>query len=77
MDHKFVIFQISVYPQEAKQENPNSYRARKREYFRMRRERRKARLEGLEPFLGGLVAEPEPQLALASASDDADATANC
>ena len=34
---------VSVYPREVQPENPNSYRARKREYFRMRRERRKAR----------------------------------
>ncbi|XVF57776.1 hypothetical protein PTKIN_Ptkin07bG0009200 [Pterospermum kingtungense] len=53
---------ISVYPREVQPENPNSYRARKREYFRMRRERRKARQE---------VIVPEPELVLASAADDA------
>ncbi|XLR10651.1 hypothetical protein S83_038589, partial [Arachis hypogaea] len=37
---------VSVYPREVQLENPNSYRARKREYFRMRRERRKAREAG-------------------------------
>ncbi|OIW17436.1 hypothetical protein TanjilG_22548 [Lupinus angustifolius] len=36
---------VSVYPREVQPENPNSYRARKREYFRMRRERKKAREE--------------------------------
>ncbi|EXC33368.1 50S ribosomal protein L27 [Morus notabilis] len=53
---------ISVYPREVQPENPNSYRARKKEYFRMQRERRKARQEGIVP---------EPQLVLASANDDA------
>ncbi|XLU77305.1 hypothetical protein S245_000726, partial [Arachis hypogaea] len=37
---------VSVYPREVQPENPNSYRARKREYFRMRRECRKAREAG-------------------------------
>ncbi|XLU42554.1 hypothetical protein S245_037368, partial [Arachis hypogaea] len=37
---------VSVYPREVQPENPNSYRARKREYFRMRHERRKAREAG-------------------------------
>ncbi|KAE9615885.1 hypothetical protein Lal_00017455 [Lupinus albus] len=36
---------VSVYPREVQPENPNSYRARKKEYFRMRRERKKAREE--------------------------------
>ncbi|KAI6700851.1 hypothetical protein NL676_015175 [Syzygium grande] len=43
---------ISVYPREVQPVNPNSYRARKREYFRMQRERKKARKEGI-------VAEPQ------------------
>ncbi|XP_022751854.1 50S ribosomal protein L27, chloroplastic [Durio zibethinus] len=51
---------ISVYPRVVQPENPNSYRAKKREYFRLRRERRKARKEGI-------LAQPE--LVLASASD--------
>ncbi|KAI4350504.1 hypothetical protein L6164_004954 [Bauhinia variegata] len=55
---------VSVYPREVQPENPNSYRARKREYFRMRRERKKARAEG---------AVVQPQLVLASA-DDAENT---
>ncbi|VFQ80023.1 unnamed protein product [Cuscuta campestris] len=37
---------ISVYPRIAQPENPNSYRVRKREAFRLQRERRKARMEG-------------------------------
>ncbi|KAJ7946169.1 50S ribosomal protein L27 [Quillaja saponaria] len=37
---------VSVYPKEVQPENPNSYRARKREYFRLQREKKKARLEG-------------------------------
>ncbi|XLR07870.1 hypothetical protein S83_035808, partial [Arachis hypogaea] len=40
---------VSVYPREVQPENPNSYRARKREYFRMRHERRKAREAGPVP----------------------------
>ncbi|KAE8706293.1 50S ribosomal protein L27 [Hibiscus syriacus] len=53
---------ISVYPRVLQPENPNSYRARKREYFRMRRERMKAKKEGI------LL---RPELVLASADDDA------
>ncbi|CAJ1959055.1 unnamed protein product [Sphenostylis stenocarpa] len=34
---------VSVYPREVQPENPNSYRVRKREYFRLQRERKKAR----------------------------------
>ncbi|PON61298.1 Ribosomal protein [Parasponia andersonii] len=52
---------VSVYPREVQPENPNSYRARKREYFRLQRERKKARKEGIVP---------QPQLVLASAEDD-------
>ncbi|KAI3417931.1 uncharacterized protein J3R85_014063 [Psidium guajava] len=59
---------ISVYPREVQPENPNSYRARKREYFRLQRERKKAREEGI-------VAEP--QLVLASADDTAESNPNC
>ncbi|XP_050234661.1 50S ribosomal protein L27, chloroplastic [Mercurialis annua] len=51
---------ISVYPREIQPENPNSYRARKRENFRLQRERKKARKEGY-------VAQP--QLVLASNVD--------
>ncbi|KAF7819416.1 50S ribosomal protein L27, chloroplastic [Senna tora] len=53
---------VSVYPREVQPENPNSYRARKREYFRMRRERKKAREE---------AAIAQSQLVLASAVDAA------
>lgn len=59
---KTCTLQVSVYPREVQPENPNSYRARKREYFRMRRERKKAREEG---------AIVQPQLVLASADDAA------
>ncbi|KGN63169.1 50S ribosomal protein L27, chloroplastic [Cucumis sativus] len=51
---------VSVYPREVQPENPNSYRARKREYFRLQRERKKARKEGI-------IAQP--QLLLASTDD--------
>ncbi|CAL5201504.1 unnamed protein product [Lathyrus oleraceus] len=54
---------ISVYPQEVTPPNPDSYRARKIEYFRMRRERKKAAQER-RAF--------QPQLVLASADDVAD-----
>lgn len=59
---------MSVYPREVQPENPNSYRARKREYFRLQRERKKARKEGIVP---------EPQLVLASDLDAADNSSNC
>ena len=52
------ILQVSVYPYEVQPENPNSYRARKREYFRLQREKKKARKEGFSI---------EPQLVMASA----------
>ncbi|KAI0530652.1 hypothetical protein KFK09_000199 [Dendrobium nobile] len=47
---------ISVYPRVEQPENPNSFKARRREYFRLQRERMKARKEGIFP----------PQLVLAS-----------
>ncbi|KAG6531791.1 50S ribosomal protein L27, chloroplastic-like [Zingiber officinale] len=50
---------VSVYPRIEQPENPNSYRARKREYFRLQRERKKARKEGV----------PSPELVLASSTD--------
>lgn len=59
---------ISVYPRVVQPENPNSYKARKREYFRMQRERKKARKEGFAA---------EPQLMLASASEDVEASPVC
>ncbi|OMO85394.1 Ribosomal protein L27 [Corchorus capsularis] len=59
---------VSVYPRVEQPENPNSYRARKREYFRMRRERRKAKKEGV-------FAEPELVLASAADADAADSNA--
>ncbi|KAK9670084.1 hypothetical protein RND81_13G176000 [Saponaria officinalis] len=52
---------VSVYPREVQPENPNSYRARKREYFRLQREKKKARKEGYMA---------EPQLIIASSTGD-------
>ncbi|KAL6509164.1 60S ribosomal protein L27 [Orobanche gracilis] len=49
---------VSVYPRVVQPENPNSYRARKRESFRLQRERKRARREGIVR---------EPQLVLAAA----------
>ncbi|XP_052190874.1 50S ribosomal protein L27, chloroplastic [Diospyros lotus] len=54
---------VSVYPRVVQPENPNSYRARKRESFRLQRERRKARREG------NII---QPQLVLASVNEDAE-----
>ncbi|KAG8078918.1 hypothetical protein GUJ93_ZPchr0007g3136 [Zizania palustris] len=52
---------VSVYPYEKKPENPNSYTARKREYFRMQRERKKARAEGsIEAHLVLAAADESP-----------------
>lgn len=63
-------WQVSVYPREVVPENPNSYRNRKRESFRLQRERRKARKELRE---GGVV---EPLLVLASAATTETAVEN-
>ncbi|MQL05382.1 50S ribosomal protein L27 [Escherichia coli] len=59
---------VSVYPREVQPENPNSYRARKREYFRMRRERKRALEE---------AAMLQSRLVLASADDDAITNPMC
>ncbi|XP_059640515.1 large ribosomal subunit protein bL27c [Cornus florida] len=59
---------VSVYPRVVQPENPNSYRVRKRESFRLQRERRKARREGIVD---------QPQLVLASASENADNNPVC
>ncbi|KAK4477313.1 hypothetical protein RD792_016529 [Penstemon davidsonii] len=64
-DHKK---KVSVYPREVQPENPNSYRAQKRESFRLQRERRKARREGI-------VAEP--QLLLASVPEATEDSPAC
>jgi len=54
-----------VYPvTEVKVENPNSRRVRRREFYRERRERRRAYQEGTEIF--------EPSLAVASAAESVD-----
>ncbi|XP_064949827.1 large ribosomal subunit protein bL27c-like [Musa acuminata AAA Group] len=50
---------VSVYPRVEQPENPNSYKARKREYFLLQRERKKARKEGVV----------SPQLVLASSEE--------
>ncbi|CAH8277731.1 unnamed protein product [Arabidopsis lyrata] len=64
--------QISVYPREIVPENPNSYRARKRENFRLQREKKKARRENYT------YTVPTPELVLASASiDDAETNPEC
>lgn len=53
-------------------ENPNSYRARKREAFRVQREKKKARRENYTYTL------PTPELVLASAAvDDEETNADC
>lgn len=65
---KFYNWQISVYPREVQLENPNSYKARKRENFRLQRERKKARKEAY-------IAEP--QLVMASAVDAQDSHPTC
>ncbi|KFK33043.1 hypothetical protein AALP_AA6G323100 [Arabis alpina] len=63
---------ISVYPREIVPENPNSYRARKRESFRLQREKKKARRENYTYTI------PTPQLVLASAAiDDAETNPEC
>ncbi|XP_073127522.1 large ribosomal subunit protein bL27c-like [Henckelia pumila] len=59
---------ISVYPRIVQPENPLSYRARKRESFRLQRERRKARKEGVVV---------EPQLVLASAPESLEDSPAC
>ncbi|KAJ6813132.1 50S ribosomal protein L27, chloroplastic-like [Iris pallida] len=58
---------ISVYPRVEQPENPNSFKVRRREYFRLQRERKKARKEGVV----------SPQLVLASAEEVSEATPVC
>ncbi|KAL2529190.1 50S ribosomal protein L27 [Forsythia ovata] len=55
---------VSVYPRVVQPENPNSYRARKRESFRLQRERRRARREGVlaQPQLGAVTFVAKPEL---------------
>ncbi|KAL3630837.1 60S ribosomal protein L27 [Castilleja foliolosa] len=61
---------VSVYPRVEQPDNPNSYRARKRESFRLQRERRRVRREGIVT---------EPKLVLASVPEEAseDSQAAC
>ncbi|KAL5724834.1 60S ribosomal protein L27 [Ranunculus cassubicifolius] len=61
--------QVSVYPREIIPENPNSYRVRKRESFKLQRERRKARQEA--------YVKPKPELVLASVDESEEVTADC
>ncbi|KAL3653836.1 60S ribosomal protein L27 [Castilleja foliolosa] len=60
---------VSVYPRVEQPENPNSYKARKRESFRLQRKRRRARKEGIvtQPLLV-LASVPE------EASEDSQVT---
>ncbi|XP_010556287.1 PREDICTED: 50S ribosomal protein L27, chloroplastic [Tarenaya hassleriana] len=61
---------VSVYPREVQPENPNSYRARKREYFRLQREKKKARREGF-------ASQPQLVLASAEAADGLQTNPSC
>ncbi|KAJ0969227.1 hypothetical protein J5N97_022104 [Dioscorea zingiberensis] len=56
---------VSVYPRILQPENPNSFKARRREYFRLQRERKKARKDG---------TVVTPQLVLASGEEDSQST---
>ncbi|KAF3785374.1 50S ribosomal protein L27 [Nymphaea thermarum] len=58
---------VSVYPRVVQPENPNSYKARRREYFRLQRERLKAKKEGIL----------SPQLVLASKEEVPEDAASC
>ncbi|MQL97686.1 hypothetical protein Taro_030388 [Colocasia esculenta] len=58
---------VSVYPRVEQPENPNSYKARRREYFRLQREKKKAKKEGILP----------PQLVLASAGESTEVNPVC
>ncbi|CAA6664041.1 unnamed protein product [Spirodela intermedia] len=58
---------VSVYPRVEQPENPNSYKVRKREYFRLQREKRKAKKEGTLP----------PQLMLASLEEASEENPLC
>ncbi|KAK9925524.1 hypothetical protein M0R45_033846 [Rubus argutus] len=61
---------VSVYPRVVQPENPNSYRVRKRENFRLQREKKKARKEGY-------ILQNNPQLVLASADNGAESNPLC
>ncbi|KAL6135920.1 hypothetical protein ACLB2K_068145 [Fragaria x ananassa] len=61
---------VSVYPREIQPENPNSYRVRKRENFKLQREKKKARKEAY-------ILQNKPQLVLASADNGAENNALC
>lgn len=55
----YLMLQISVYPQEVQPEDPNCYRARKRDYFKLRREREKVIKALKAARKKGLAAPPE------------------
>jgi large subunit ribosomal protein L27 len=59
---------VSVYPYEKAPENPNSCRARKREAFRVQREKKKAKREGVYV---------QPQLILASIAETTEDNPVC
>ncbi|KAL6139423.1 hypothetical protein ACLB2K_057727 [Fragaria x ananassa] len=61
---------VSVYPREIQPENPKSYRVRKRENFKLQREKKKARKEAY-------ILQNKPQLVLASADNGAENNALC
>ncbi|XP_050383952.1 50S ribosomal protein L27, chloroplastic isoform X2 [Argentina anserina] len=61
---------VSVYPREIQPGNPNSYRVRKRENFKLQREKKKARKERY-------ILQNNPQLVLASADNGAESTPLC
>ncbi|CAN4120178.1 unnamed protein product [Withania somnifera] len=61
---------ISVYPREVQPENPNSYRNRKKESFRLQRERRRARREGV-------ILQPQLVVASAAESSKDNSTTTC
>ncbi|XP_078441118.1 ribosomal protein large subunit 27 [Wolffia australiana] len=58
---------VSVYPRVEQPENPDSYKVRKREYFRLQREKKKAKKENLLP----------PQLILASVDEASEENPLC
>ncbi|WJX32600.1 60S ribosomal protein L27 [Trifolium repens] len=58
----------NVYPQEVQPTNPDSYRARKIEYFQVRPERKKSAQER---------RDFQPQLMTASSEDDAVTNPDC
>lgn len=59
-NHGFSLMQqISVYPREVQPENPNSFRARKKDYFKLWRERQKVIKALKKSQRKGLGSPPE------------------